>query len=98
MINGMQGIRDIDDDLPLPGYEWSLTVDREEAGRFGADILSAGTLVQLATTGAKVGSYRPDDSKDEIDIRVRLPESSVRSPPKGYEADNPNGLCPCRTL
>ncbi len=75
MINGMKGIIDIDDDLPLPGYEWTLTVDREKAGRFGADIASAGTLVQLATTGAKVGSYRPDDSKDEIDIRVRLPEN-----------------------
>ena len=74
MVNGMKGIVDIDDDLPLPGYEWTLTVDREKAGRFGADIASAGTLVQLATTGAKVGSYRPDDSKDEIDIRVRLPE------------------------
>ena len=74
MTNGMTGIIDIDDDLPLPGYEWTLTVDREKAGRFGADIASAGTLVQLATTGAKVGSYRPDDSKDEIDIRVRLPE------------------------
>jgi multidrug efflux pump len=74
MANGMTGIIDIDDDLPLPGYEWTLTVDREKAGRFGADIASAGTLVQLATTGAKVGSYRPDDSKDEIDIRVRLPE------------------------
>lgn len=75
MTNGMKGIIDIDDDLPLPGYEWTLTVDREKAGRFGADIASAGTLVQLATTGAKVGSYRPDDSKDEIDIRVRLPEN-----------------------
>ena len=75
MTNGMTGIIDIDDDLPLPGYEWTLTVDREKAGRFGADIASAGTLVQLATTGAKVGSYRPDDSKDEIDIRVRLPEN-----------------------
>jgi multidrug efflux pump len=75
MVNGMKGIVDIDDDLPLPGYEWTLTVDREKAGRFGADIASAGTLVQLATTGAKVGSYRPDDSKDEIDIRVRLPEN-----------------------
>jgi len=74
MANGMTGIIDMDDDLPLPGYEWTLTVDREKAGRFGADIASAGTLVQLATTGAKVGSYRPDDSKDEIDIRVRLPE------------------------
>jgi multidrug efflux pump len=75
MVNNMKGIIDIDDDLPLPGYEWTLTVDREKAGRFGADIASAGTLVQLATNGAKVGSYRPDDSKDEIDIRVRLPEN-----------------------
>jgi multidrug efflux pump len=75
MANGMKGIVDIDDDLPLPGYDWTLTVDREKAGRFGADIASAGTLVQMATTGAKVGSYRPDDSKDEIDIRVRLPEN-----------------------
>ena len=48
MVNGMEGVRDIDDDLPLPGYEWTLAVDREEAGRFGADILSAGTLVQLS--------------------------------------------------
>ncbi|MGB9142474.1 MAG: efflux RND transporter permease subunit, partial [Aestuariivirga sp.] len=75
IVNGMKGIVDVDDDLPLPGYDWTLTVDREKAGRFGADIASAGTLVQLATTGAKVGSYRPDDSKDEIDIRVRLPEN-----------------------
>jgi multidrug efflux pump len=75
MVGSMKGIVDVDDDLPLPGYEWTMTVDREKAGRFGADISSAGTLVQLATTGAKVGSYRPDDSKDEIDIRVRLPEN-----------------------
>jgi multidrug efflux pump len=68
------GYRDVDDDLPLPGYEWSLAIDRVEAGRYGADILSAGTMVQLATTGAKVGTFRPDDSDDEIDIRVRLPE------------------------
>ncbi len=75
VVGGMKGIVDVDDDLPLPGYEWSLTIDREKAGRFGADVASAGTLVQLATTGAKVGSYRPDDSNDEIDIRVRLPEN-----------------------
>ena len=69
-----KGYRDIDDELPLPGYEWTLIIDREEAGRFGADILSAGTLVQLATTGAKVGTFRSDSSDEEIDIRVRLPE------------------------
>ncbi len=75
MRNGMEGLRDFDDDLPLPGYEWTLTVNREEAGRFGADILSAGTMVQLMTDGALVGTYRPDNSDDEIDIRVRMPEA-----------------------
>ncbi len=95
MTNGMEGIRDIDDDLPLPGYEWTLAVDREEAGRFGADILSAGTLVQLATTGAKVGSYRPDDSKDEIDIRVRLPETERSiTAVQDMKLTTPGGLVP----
>jgi len=74
MKNGMKGLRDFDDDLPLPGYEWALTIDREEAGRYGADILSAGNFVQLITAGTFVGTYRPDDSRDEIDIRMRLPE------------------------
>ncbi|MBC8035733.1 MAG: efflux RND transporter permease subunit, partial [Rhizobiales bacterium] len=95
MTNGMKGIIDIDDDLPLPGYEWTLTVDREKAGRFGADIASAGTLVQLATTGAKVGSYRPDDSKDEIDIRVRLPENERSiSAVRDIKLTTPAGLVP----
>jgi multidrug efflux pump len=95
MVGGMKGIVDIDDDLPLPGYEWTMTVDREKAGRFGADIASAGTLVQLATTGAKVGSYRPDDSKDEIDIRVRLPESERSiTAVKDIKLTTPAGLVP----
>ncbi len=95
MLNGMEGIQDIDDDLPLPGYDWTLTVDREEAGRYGADILSAGTLVQLATTGAKVGSYRPDDSEDEIDIRVRLPENERSiTAVQDMKLSTPAGLVP----
>lgn len=75
METGMAGLQDFDDDLPLPGYEYSLKVDREEAARFGADILTAGTFAQLITTGAYLGNYRPDDSRDDIDIRLRLPES-----------------------
>ena len=30
--------------------------------------------VQLVTSGVKLGSYRPDDANDELDIRVRLPQ------------------------
>jgi multidrug efflux pump len=33
-------------------------------------------MVQLVTNGIKIGEYRPDDSDDEIDIRVRYPEES----------------------
>jgi len=74
MENTMTGLIDVDDDLPLPGYEVQLKVDREEAGRFGASVAAAGSLVQLITNGALIGTYRPDDSRDELDIRVRLPD------------------------
>ena len=30
--------------------------------------------MQLVTTGVQIGKYRPDDSEDELDIRVRLPK------------------------
>ena len=65
--------KDIEDSLPLPGIEWSMAVDREAAGRFQADILTLGNVVQLVTNGILVGHYRPDDSDDEIEIRARYP-------------------------
>ena len=64
---------DIEDTLPLPGIEWNMTVDREAAGRFQADIATLGNVVQLVTNGILVGHYRPDDSDDEIEIRARYP-------------------------
>ncbi len=66
-------IRDVEDSTPLPGIEWVLDVDRKEAARFGTDILSVGSMIQLVTNGLLIGTYRPDDAEDEIDIRVRLP-------------------------
>jgi len=69
-------IVNIEDSRPLPGIEWQIRVDRAEAARFGADISLVGAMVQLVTNGIKIGEYRPDDSDDEIDIRVRYPASS----------------------
>lgn len=74
-IDQMDGTTDIDDTLPLPGVEWRLDVDREEAGRYGADVTQLGAAVQLVTTGTLVGRYRPDDAEEEVDIRVRFPAS-----------------------
>ena len=65
---------DIDDTAPLPGIEWELAVDREQAGRFGVDVQMIGSMVQLVTNGLLLDKYRPDDAEDEIDIRVRYPE------------------------
>ena len=64
---------DVTDNLPLPGIDWTLNVNREEAARFGTDISTIGSAVQLITNGIMVGDYRPDDADDEVDIRVRFP-------------------------
>ncbi|RMF16763.1 MAG: efflux RND transporter permease subunit [Alphaproteobacteria bacterium] len=69
----MPGLVDIDDSRSVPGIEWRLAVDREEAGRFGTDIATVGRFIQLLTNGALVGRYRPDDADDDVDIRVRFP-------------------------
>ncbi|GGX87365.1 acriflavin resistance protein [Litchfieldella qijiaojingensis] len=69
------GFRDIEDNRSLPGVEWRVKVDREAAARFGTDVASVGSAVQLVTTGLQVTSYRPARVADEVDIRVRLPES-----------------------
>ncbi len=65
---------DVDDTRPLPGIDWQLDVDVEEAGRFGTDVASVGGMVQLVTRGLTIGTMRTDSSDDEIDIRVRFPE------------------------
>ncbi|MEE9319821.1 MAG: efflux RND transporter permease subunit [Granulosicoccus sp.] len=67
------GFIDVDDNRPLPGIEWRIKVDREEAARYGADVALIGNAIQLITSGIRVAGYRPDDATDELDIRVRYP-------------------------
>ena len=94
-----RAVTNIEDSRPLPGIEWQIKVDRAEAARFGADITLVGAMVQLVTNGIKIGEYRPDDSDDEIDIRVRFPSDS-RSLTQIDELriPTPNGLVPISTF
>ncbi|MGI9463791.1 MAG: efflux RND transporter permease subunit, partial [Aestuariivirgaceae bacterium] len=93
--NNTKGLIDIEDETPLPGIEWTLRVNREEAGRYGADVVSVGAMVQLVTNGVLVGTYRPDDSRDEVDIRVRLPENQrAISQLDNLRLQTANGLVP----
>lgn len=68
------GFIDVSDSRPLPGIDWRIEVDRENAARFGTDISTIGSAVQLLTNGILIGDYRPDNVDDEVDIRVRFPD------------------------
>ncbi|MEP1144263.1 MAG: efflux RND transporter permease subunit [Henriciella sp.] len=95
LVDSMDGLREIEDSRPLPGIEYQLEVDRAQAGKFGVDVSQVGAAVQLVTNGILVGRYRPDDALDEIDIRVRLPESerSVQALDR-LRIATPNGQVP----
>jgi multidrug efflux pump len=94
-----EAVTNIEDGRPLPGIEWQIKVDRAEAARFGADITLVGAMVQLVTNGIKVGEYRPDDSDDEIDIRVRYPADSRNlTQIDELRIPTPNGLVPISTF
>ena len=72
-LDRLPELRDVEDTRPLPGIEWDVDIDRNLANRFGANTQTIGTAVQLVTDGILVGEYRPDDSTQQVDIRVRYP-------------------------
>ena len=72
-MDNMDGFVAIEDNRPLPGIEWRLHVNRQEAARYGANISVIGSAVQMVTSGIKAADFRPDSSDDEVDIRVRFP-------------------------
>ena len=73
VMEDLGGFADIEDNRPLPGIEWRLLVDRQEAARYGANISLIGSAVQMVTSGIKAAEFRPDSSDDEVDIRIRFP-------------------------
>lgn len=66
---------ELEDGRPAPGIVWALDVDRFEASKYGLGLRDIGPYVMLVTTGVTLGSYRPDDASDEIDIVARLPRA-----------------------
>ncbi len=73
LIDRLGGFTDVEDNRALPGIEWRLVVDREIAARYGANISLLGNAVQMITNGINIATYRPDDTDEELDIRVRFP-------------------------
>ena len=73
-LDGVKGLKDIEDSRPVPGIDWQLNVDRAQAAKFGADITIIGNFIQLITKGMRLSDYRPDDTDEEIDIIARFPK------------------------
>ena len=71
--NELGDTTDVEDGRPAPGIDWQVTIDRVAAAKYGIGVRELSPYVQLVTSGVRIGSYRPDDATDELDIRVRLP-------------------------
>ena len=68
----IEGLTGVNDTLPKYKIEWKIDVDKERAFQSGISLYDIGSTIQMVTTGIMLGEYRPDDSKEEIDIRARF--------------------------
>ena len=73
-LGEIDGIVNLESTLPVPGVEWELFVDKPKAAKFGADIPTIGNSIGLITSGLTIGSYRPKDIDEELDIVLRYPK------------------------
>ncbi len=69
-----EGLVFVEDTRPLPGIDWQIDIDLDKAARFGADVVSVGSMIRMVTSGVVLDTIRLDNLSDEIDIRVRFPE------------------------
>ncbi len=74
IMNKIGGFVNVENSISSPEIEWNITIDRNKAALAGANVMLIGEYIKIITNGAKVGSYRPNNSDEEVDILVRLPE------------------------
>ena len=72
IMEEMGGFVDISDSRPLPGIEWTLKINRDEAARHGVSVDAIGNMIKLLTAGINISDYRPDDTDEELDIKLRF--------------------------
>ena len=95
MADNMEGVRDLQDTLPLAGIQWEIDVDRSRAAMLGVNVADVGNMVQMITGGVMIGEFRPDDADDEVEIRLRFPEQDRQlSSIDELRINTPNGPVP----
>ena len=75
-LETLEGVEDLEDTRPIPGlFEWEVVIDRVEAAKFGLTVGQIGHTLSVLTDGVKVGTYRPNHSRHEVEIRARFEPS-----------------------
>lgn len=73
VMEEMGGFTEIASDVPVPGVEARIGIDREQAARSGVDVATLGAAVRLLTGGVTLGSWLPAHLDEEMDIVLRFP-------------------------
>jgi multidrug efflux pump len=98
-LENIKGLSDIEDTLPMPGIEWQYHIDRAQAARYGSNIQHIGQMIQMVAGGLKVTEYRPDNSRNEIDLTVRFPEKYRHLDQiEQLQIQTPKGKVPLRNM
>tara|TARA_B110000046_G_C13023743_1_gene412638 strand:- start:3141 stop:6296 length:3156 start_codon:yes stop_codon:yes gene_type:complete len=93
--SNVEGIRDLQDTLPLAGIQWEIKVDASRAAMLGVNVADVGNMVQMVTGGVMIGEFRPDDADDEMEIRLRYPEADRQlASIDSLRINTPNGPVP----
>lgn len=67
---------DLDDNRPLQLIEYQATINRQQAMLYGVSMDDLSMAFNLITDGVQVSKWQPEDSDEEIELRVRFPSES----------------------
>ena len=74
-LDTLEGVKDVEVKYPMTGVEWIYDIDRTQTSKYDVPVQSIGAIINLATTGTKIGTIRPFDTDEELNIRLFLPEN-----------------------
>ena len=77
IISGIEGTREVESSMDEGRPEVEVTVDRQKAAYYGLNAAQIASTVRGAIQGQVVTTFRTDE--DEIDVRLQLPEESVKN-------------------
>ncbi len=70
----VDGFRNLEDTRPIAGVQWEFRIDRSLASMTDVNVKTLGQSIQLVTNGLPLSNFRPNDSEEEVEIRLRYPK------------------------